>query len=206
MKARRRTAVLLGVVLVLLAVNIALAHDWGFYHQHKRTLGIFIEATNSISAEAARADWASGSNVMILPRVTHHSDVSVLDGNFGDTGWGGLAEIITYFQHCHVINALGTCDQSFPGIIHAHVRLNTFYSWPNLNTGTVLDAGRGVFCQEIGHAFGLDHSPDGCMGKAFFAGFSANEAISNVVTSHSDADLNTKYGSAQVGDCDGGCF
>jgi len=206
MKACRRTAVLLGVVLVLLVANVAFAHDWWFWHQHKRTLGIFIEATNSISAEAARADWASGFNVMILPSVTHHSDVSVLDGDFGDTGWGGLAEIVTYFEHCHFINPLGTCDQSFPGMIHAHVRLNTFYSWPNLNTGTVLDAGRGVFCQEIGHTFGLDHSPDGCMGKGYFAGLGANEPISNVVTSHSDADLNTKYGGALLGDCDGGCF
>ena len=206
MRARRRTAVLLGVVLVLLAANLALAHDWGFWHQHKRTLGISIEATNATSAEAARADWGAGFNVMVLPRVTHHSDVSVLDGDFGDTGWGGLAEIITYFQHCHFINSLGTCDQFFPGITHAHVRLNTFYFWENLNTGTVVDAGRGVFCQEIGHTFGLDHSPDGCMGKGYFAGLLDNQSISNVVTSHSDADLNTKYGGAQLGDCDGGCF
>jgi hypothetical protein len=206
MKTRRRTAVLGGVVLVLLVANIAFAHDWWFWHQHKRTLGIFITAVNATSAEAARADWGAGFNVMNLPRVTHHSDVSVLDGNFGDTGWGGLAEVITYFQHCHFFGALGTCDQSFPGITHAHVRLNTFYAWPNLNSGTVLDAGRGVFCQEIGHAFGLDHSPDGCMGKGYFAGLLDNQPISNVVTSHSDNDLNAKYGGAPFGDCDGGCF
>ena len=206
MKARRRTAVLLGGVLVLLGANIAFAHDWWFWHQHKQTLGIFNQATNSISVEAARADWTVGYNVMNLPSVTHHSDVSVLDGDFGDTGWGGLAEVITYFDHCHFFNALGGCDQSFPGITHAHVRLNTFYFWENLNTGTVLDAGRGVFCQEIGHTFGLAHSPDGCMGKGYFAGLVANEAISNVVTSHSDDDLNAKYGAAPLGDCDGGCF
>ena len=206
MQARRRTVVLLGVVLVLLVANIAFAHDWWFWHQHKRTLGIFITAVNSTSAEAARADWNAGFNVMNLPSVTHHSDVSVFDGNFGDTGWGELAEVITYFQHCHFINSLGTCDQFFPGITHGHVRLNTFYFWENLNTGTVFDAGRGVFCQEIGHTFGLDHSPDGCMGKGYFAGLLDNESISNVVTSHSDDDLNAKYGDAPLGDCDGGCF
>jgi len=199
MKARRRTAVLLGVVLVLLVANIAFAHDWWFWHQHKRTLGIFITAVNSTSAEAARADWNAGFNVMNLPSVAHHSDVSVLDGDFGDTGWAGLAEIISYFDHCHVFDALGACSQSFPGIIHAHVRLNTFYAWANLNTGTVLDGGRGVFCQEIGHTMGLDHSPDGCMGKGYFAGLSANEPISNVVTSHSDDDLNAKYSGAPLG-------
>ena len=56
MKAHKRTAVLLGVVVVLLVANIAFAHDWWFWHQHKQTLGIFITAVNSISAEAARAD------------------------------------------------------------------------------------------------------------------------------------------------------
>jgi hypothetical protein len=206
MKARRRSAVLLGVVLVLLVANVAFAHDWWFWHQHKRALGISITAVNSISAEAARADWNAGFNVMNLPSVTHHSDVSVFDGDFGDTGWGGLAEIITYFEHCHFINPLGACDQFFPGITHAHVRLNTFYFWENLNTGTEFDAGRGVFCQEIGHTFGLDHSPDGCMGKGYFAGLLDNESISNVATSHSDDDLNAKYSDAPLGDCDGGCF
>ena len=199
MKARRRTAVLLGVALVLLGANIAIAHDWWFWHQHKRTIGINITAVNAISAEAARADWGAGFNVLNLPSVAHHSDVSVLDGDFGDTGWGGLAEIISYFNHCHVFDALGACSQSFPGITHAHVRLNTFYDWPNLNTGTMDDAGRGVFCQEIGHALGLDHSPDGCMGKGYFAGLFNNEPISNVVTSHSDGDLNAKFSSAPLG-------
>lgn len=205
-KERRWTAVLFGGVLVLLAANIAFAHEWGFWHQHKRTLGIAISAVNSTSAEAARADWDVEFNVMKLPRVTHHSDVSVIDGDFGDTGWGGLTEVITYFQHCHFINSLGTCDQSLPGITHAHVRLNTLYAWPNLNAGTANDAARGVFCQEIGHALGLDHSADGCMGKGYFAGLSANEPISNVVTAHSDNDLNARYSDAPLGDCDGGCF
>ncbi len=205
MKARRRTAVLLGVVFVLLVANVAIAHDWDSWHWHKKTLGIFVFASNFNSAETARADWDFPANVMNLPRVTHHSDVSVFDGNFGDTGWGGLAEIISYFNHCH-FSFLGICFDSRPGITHAHARLNTFYFWPNLNTGSGFDAGRGVFCQEIGHTFGLDHSPDGCMGKGYFAGLSANEFISNLVTSHSDGDLNAKYSGATVGTCGGGCF
>jgi len=63
----------------------------------------------------------------------------------------------------------------------------------------VSDAGRGVFCQEIGHAFGLDHSPDGCMGKGYFAGLLDNEPISNAVTGHSDDDLNAKYSGVLLG-------
>jgi len=201
MKMKKRTAVLLGAVIVLLGANIAIAHDWWFWHQHKQTLGINITAANAISAEAARADWGEGVyNVMNLPSVAHHSDVSVLDGDYGDTGWAGLAEVISYFNHCHapLDAALEACSQSFPGIAHAHVRLNTFYyppGTPNLNTGGAFDPARGVFCQEIGHALGLDHSPDGCMGKGYFDGL-LNE---NVVTSHSDDDLNAKYGGAPLG-------
>jgi hypothetical protein len=44
------------------------------------------------------------------------------------------------------------------------------------------------------------------MGKGYFAGLLDNESISNVVTSHSDDDLNAKYVDAPLGDCDGGCF
>jgi len=198
MKLRRRTVVLLGVVLMLLVANVVYAHDWWLWHQHKQTLGIFIFASNFNSAETARADWDAPFNVMNLPRVNFHTDVSVFDGNFGDTGWGGLAEIISYFWHCH-FSFIGICFDWQPGITHAHARLNTFYFWPNLNTGTTSDAGRGVFCQEIGHTFGLDHSPDGCMGKGYFPGLQANEPISNIVTGHSDFDLNVKYGGAPFG-------
>ena len=68
----------------------------------------------------------------------------------------------------------------------------------------MFDAARGVQCQEIGHTFGLDHSPHGCMGKGYFPGLSNNEPISNVVVGHSDTDLNSKYGSAPVGNGAGG--
>lgn len=197
MKAYRRTVVLLSVALLLLAANIAMAHRWDEWHWHKRTLGIYIFASNSISAEAARADWGPGFNVLRPIRVTHHSDVSVFDGNYGDTGWGGLAEIISYSNHCH--SRFIFCLDSQPGITHAHARLNTFYSWSNLNTGTTADDGRGIFCQEIGHTFGLDHSNDGCMGKTYFNNL-------NFVTSHSDNDLNALYSGAPLGDCAGGCF
>lgn len=197
MKARRRTIVLSSLVLVLLAANVAFAHDWWLWHWHKRTLGIFIFGANQVSTEAARADWDAPFNVMNLPRVTHHSDISAFDGNYGDTGWGGLASIESWTVHFHCWFIF--CYPNPGAIVHAHARLNTFYGWANLNTGSVIDDGRGVQCQEIGHTFGLDHSNDGCMGKGYFNN-------SNVVVGHSDTDLNNKYGGAGVGDCAGGCF
>jgi hypothetical protein len=37
------------------------------------------------------------------------------------------------------------------------------------------------------------------MGKGYFAGYNNNEPVSNVVTGHSDADINAKYSSAPLG-------
>lgn len=161
MKARTRTVtvVLMSVVLLLLAANVAFAHDWWLWHWHKRTLGMFMIAfTAPVSAEAARADWDAPFNVMNLPRVTHHSDVSVLDGNYGDTGWGGLAQIIDWSVHFHCWWIF--CYPNPGAIVHAHATLNTTYFWSGENTGTVFDAARGVQCQEIGHTFGLDHQDE----------------------------------------------
>ena len=198
MKARKMTVALLSVVLLLVAANIAIAHQWDGWHLHKKTIGVFIYGANQVSSAAALRDWGPGFNVLRPIRVTHHSDVSLFDDNAGNTGWGGLASIETYFNHCHS-SFLGICFSSQPGIIHAHARLNTFYGWANLNTGTTADDGRGVQCQELGHTFGLDHSNDGCMGKGYFNNL-------NFVTSHSDADLNAMYSGAPLGDCAGGCF
>lgn len=200
LNARVWTGLLMSVTFLLIVanINLAFAHQWGSWHWHKRNIGVLNTAFYRVSSTAAMNDWGPGFNVINPRSVTHHSDVSFFDGNFGDTGWGGLASIESYFNHCHY-SVFGICFDSKPGITHAHARLNTYYFWSNLNTGTTADSGRGVQCQELGHTFGLDHSNDGCMGKGYFNNL-------NYVTSHSDSDLNAMYSGTPLGDCAGGCF
>src|SRR5262249_16524193 len=48
---------------------------------------------------------------------------------------------------------------------------NTYYAWTS-------NGARGVFCQEIGHTFGLDHSNDGgCMGGGYWYDISTHYTL-----------------------------
>src|SRR2546429_8315988 len=91
MKARRRTAVLLGVVLVLLGANIAVAHDWWFWHQHKRTLGINITAVNAESAGTPGGDLGPELKFLYFPPRPHPNRVGVPARAIGENGGGGGA-------------------------------------------------------------------------------------------------------------------
>lgn len=103
-----------------------------------------------------------------MPLQSAHTDISVLDGNYGNTGWGGLASI----------ESSSGCT-----ILHGHARVNLYYSYTSNGI-------RGVFCQEIGHPFGLDHSNDGgCMGGGYFYNINTHY---NVV-SHNVSDIASKY-------------
>ena len=147
----------LAAIALLLVANVfvakqALAHQWGSWHWNRYGSSVTINAYNTASyrseASSAINDW-SNNTILYVPQVGSHSDIHVFDGNYGATGYGGLAEIISY---------------SGNHITHGHARVNYYYS---------MDSGykRGVFCQEVGHLFGLDHSNTGsCMGLGYWAG------------------------------------
>ena len=136
----------------LVMATAAFAHQWGSWHWNRYGSSVTIKAYNTAyyRTEASQAinDW-SNNTILSIPQVDEHTDISVFDGNYGDTGWYGLAEII---------NASGD------HITHGHARLNRYY--PNSSNGR-----RGTFCQEVGHLFGLGHSNDGgCMGLGYYSG------------------------------------
>lgn len=180
MKNKLAIAALSIVILVLLAGNIqvAFAHNWGNWCWHKgSTLKVWVAGTHQAEANAALNDWASHTDVN-FSNQSSHTWISVLGGNYGATGWWGLASIEdSSFDWWH--------HWQWCRIEHAHSRYNSYYGGTG-GTGANSDI-RGVQCQEIGHTLGLDHSNTGdCMGKSYYNNI-------NVTGSHNWADINAKF-------------
>ena len=148
-------------------VGSAEAHNWGCWKQPNRTVYAYNTAVLSSQANAALSEWDT-KTILAVPRVNYHTDISVFDGYYGNTGWAGIASIESY----------SGCN-----ILHGHARVNRSYSYTS-------NGYRGIFCQEVGHLFGLDHSNDGgCMGGGYF--YSINTYYT--VVQHNINDIASKY-------------
>jgi hypothetical protein len=166
------------VTAALLAANIraAQAHSWGVYHWDKSGSAIYIYnynfASNSTEAEQARQDGWNKIGILYNYGVNYHTDISVFDGAYGNTGWSGLATL-------EQVNWDGVC-LCWSHIGHAHARYNTSMGWSSYYV-------RGVFCQEIAHGWGLDHSDTGdCMGMTYYNWI-------NTYGPHNNDDFNAIY-------------
>lgn len=177
---KARLVALSSLLLMLFLANIKLAsaHNWWLWCWHKgSTIGVWVYGANQAEANAALTDWDSHSDIN-WNRVNTHTDISCFGGNFGPTGWWGLASIEDYsYDWWH--------HWWWCRIEHAHCRFNTFYGG---TAGTGVDSDiRGVFCQEMGHCIGFDHSNSGdCMGKGYYNNI-------NVTGGHNWADVNARY-------------
>ncbi len=145
----------------LLAANghVALAHNWGNWHWDKSGGHIeilsYIYGGTTTQAEAARQDAWNKIGILYNYQVNYHTDVSVFDGNFGNTGWAGLASIedTAWGWHCF----------SYCHVTHGHARYNSYYGG---SSGYI----QGVYCQEVFHTYGFDHSDTGdCMGLGYYS-------------------------------------
>jgi hypothetical protein len=167
----------------LFAANLGVvsAHQWWRYHWDKSGSSIVIQdwiyGSTTAPAENARQNAWNTVGILYNYSVPYHTDISVFDGNFGATGWWGLA-------------TLESVDFDFWGclcydhISHAHARFNTYYGGSTAYGGDV----QGVYCQEIAHGWGLDHSPSSdCMAKGYYS------PSSNFYSGHTNSDFYNMY-------------
>jgi len=163
--------------LVSLNAGVASAHNWGNWHWDKSGARIQIQSMiyggTQAQAEAARVDAWNKVPILYNYRVNNHTDVSVFDGNFGATGWAGLASIES--------TAWDWGTWSNTHVTHGHARVNTYYPMSSSYQ-------QGVYCQEVFHTYGFDHdNTGGCMGLGYYAG------SSNVLSPHNVTDFVNRY-------------
>lgn len=168
---KNAVVVVAALVLGVFAVP-AQAHRWGCWIQADRNVKVRNVATARKSeATAAINEWNSDT-ILNISNVSSGEETLVQDGNYGNTGWGGLATL-TSTSGCTILKSTA--------------KLNTYYSWTS-------NAARGVFCQEVGHTFGLDHSNDGgCMGGGYW--YSIGTYPAYTVITHNINDIGSMYAS-----------
>jgi hypothetical protein len=178
MLRRPRLLLAFALAIALLAANLSVfnahAHNWGGYHWNKGGSAITIYQYNYAAyyneAEAARQNAWNTVGILYNYNTSSHTDVSVYDGNFGATGWSGLASLenLDWDWGCWCYNH----------IAHGHARYNAYYNYSAWSR-------QYVFCQEVFHTYGFDHDNSGaCMD---YAGWQ------NVLTSHHNNDFYNRY-------------
>lgn len=159
----RRHSRLMFAVLALVALaavpTLSLAnHSWGGYHWARTSNPFTLKIGDNVSTtwdsylNTTISDWASSSVINLTkvagtvnPRTCKATAgmVQVCNSTYGSNGWLGIAGIsITGGTH----------------ITQSYVKLNdTYFNTAQYNTPAWRNL---VSCQEVGHAFGLDHQDE----------------------------------------------
>lgn len=142
-----------GLGAIAIAIPVHANHAWGGFHW-SRTTTLAIRLADNVGPawdahlQAASTDWTAAAQID-APVVAGSRNPATCDPTYGrievcsyaygSTGWLGLANVWSSGGH----------------VVQATARLNdTYFANPQYNTA---DWRRSVMCQEIGHAFGLDH-------------------------------------------------
>jgi len=159
MPARRlipAAAVLFVVATMLLAVRPAAAENrWGEYHWARTANPFTLTLVNRLTTTewkahlaTSAADWGE-SSVMDLATIVSGKGCKAVsgrivacNGRFGFSGWLGLAQI--WASGNHIVQGLAKMN-------------DTYFNTRTYNSST---ARLHVLCQEVGHAFGLNHQRD----------------------------------------------
>lgn len=198
-------AALAAVVVMVMALPGEATHRWGKYHWKgtgERTIPL-VDSTVSpwgSHVSAAVSDW-NVSPWIQLNKSTAQADrsicpaiegkVRVCNYTYGTNGWLGIAQIWLY---------RGGDGHIAQGIVELN---DTYFNVSPYNTAAYRQF---VTCQEIGHAFGLDHQDENqenpnlgsCMDYTHYPDGSGNNGLSNehpnahdfeelaIIYSHSD--------------------
>jgi len=149
----------LGICTFFLALpSLAQAtHSWGGYHWARTSNPFTLKLGDNLSPNwdqylaTASGDWSQSSvlDTVIVPGQTTQrrcrptsGRVEVCNSTYGNNGWLGLAQIWVSGSH----------------ITKGAAKMNdTYFNTPTYNTPAWR---RLVVCQEIAHAFGLDHQDE----------------------------------------------
>lgn len=152
---------ILSIITLLILVGFnstAFATAWGDFHWARTTPTFTLRLGDNVSRSwdsflvTTSNDW-SKSSVLDTVVVAGKTDprkcnpvmgrVEVCNGKYGTTGWLGIAQIWITLDN-HITQATTKLNDTY----FAKAPYNTS-AWKNL-----------VMCQEVGHAFGLDHQDE----------------------------------------------
>lgn len=132
-------------------------HSWGNYHWARSSNPVVLTLGDNVSGvwdghlNTSEGDWEQSQvlSLSIVPGQTTTRQckaatgkIEVCNDTYGNNGWLGIAGISVSGEH----------------ITSSYVKLNdTYFNTSTYNTSAWRNL---VMCQEIGHAFGLDHQDE----------------------------------------------
>lgn len=154
-----RTKKILASSLILVSLgtfaSVAYAnHSWGNYHWARTANPFSLKLGDNVSSvwdthlTAASTDWSVSSilDISVVSGLTNprrcratNGRVEVCDSEYGNNGWLGLAQI--WVSGSHITKGVAKMN-------------DTYFNSAPYNTPAWRQY---VICQEVGHAFGLDH-------------------------------------------------
>lgn len=144
-------------VLLLSATIVSADHSWGSYHWARKSTPFTVKLGDNLSSAwdpylaTASTDW-SQSSVLDTTIVTGNTRpklcrptsgrIEVCNATYGNNGWLGLAQI--WVNGSHITQGVAKVNDTY----FNKAKYNT-PAWKRL-----------VLCQEVAHAFGLDHQDE----------------------------------------------
>ncbi len=152
----RLTMAFVATSALLFTATASATHSWAGYHWARTTNPFMVKLGDNLSSSwdpylaTTSSDW-SASSVLDTTIVVGQGRkncratsgrVEICNAKYGNNGWLGIAQVWVSGSH----------------ITQGVVKLNdTYFSQPSYNSPAWKNL---VMCQEVGHAFGLDHQDE----------------------------------------------